>query len=277
VVALAVPVRVEILSGASVADQVRLRRLLSALPLFSPTESTWERMESWLVAASRAGQHFGVADLLIAALAVEQSARVGGLGFRTDGAAWFFGGVRARVSGLASRVRGPPLPASLTAGQVSWLRVAPRGTRGAAPESCSRVSGFGSRASGFGFSVPGCGFRTTGTRLWARESSSDAGIRDQGPATASPSPCRSKRRPGTRLWGPPSRNRVHAIGLPAPGPRNRVRGLGFGVPGPRHRSRSRGLGSGPGTSSPVRRPDPECTDSKTESLDSKPASRDSRP
>jgi len=75
-VALAIPVRVEILSGASVADQARLRRVLSALPLFSPTGPTWERMESWLAPASRAGQHFGVADLLIAALAVEQSARV---------------------------------------------------------------------------------------------------------------------------------------------------------------------------------------------------------
>jgi predicted nucleic acid-binding protein len=75
-VALAVPVRVEILSGASVSDQARLRRVLSALPLFFPSEATWKLMESWLGPASRAGQRFGVADLLIGALAVEQSARV---------------------------------------------------------------------------------------------------------------------------------------------------------------------------------------------------------
>jgi predicted nucleic acid-binding protein len=72
-VALVAPVRVEILSGASVSNRARLRRTLSALPILFPDESTWELMESWLDSATRAGEHFGVADLLIAALAVEQA------------------------------------------------------------------------------------------------------------------------------------------------------------------------------------------------------------
>jgi predicted nucleic acid-binding protein len=75
-VALAAPVRVEILSGASVADRARLRRVLSALPTLFPSQSTWRLMESWLDTATRAGERFGVADLLIAALAVEQAVPV---------------------------------------------------------------------------------------------------------------------------------------------------------------------------------------------------------
>ena len=75
-VALAAPIRIEILSGASLSDGKRLRRVLSALPVFFPTEATWELMDSWVDAATRAGAHFGVADLLIAALANEQTAAV---------------------------------------------------------------------------------------------------------------------------------------------------------------------------------------------------------
>jgi predicted nucleic acid-binding protein len=75
-VALAGPVRVEVLVGASLRDRPRLRRLLSALPTFYPGDSTWDLIESWLDTASRAGNQFGFADLLIGALAAQQGAAV---------------------------------------------------------------------------------------------------------------------------------------------------------------------------------------------------------
>ena len=75
-VAMAAPVRVEILSGASASDLPRLRRVLSALPLFHPTTETWTRIESWIERAVRAGQRFGVADLLIASLAADRAFEV---------------------------------------------------------------------------------------------------------------------------------------------------------------------------------------------------------
>jgi predicted nucleic acid-binding protein len=75
-VALAAPVRIEILIGSSLQDRPRLRRMLSALPTFYPADSTWVLIESWLDKASKAGEQFGFADLLIAALAVQQGAAV---------------------------------------------------------------------------------------------------------------------------------------------------------------------------------------------------------
>ena len=75
-VALAAPVRIEILSGASAADLPRLRRVLSALPVFRPTDATWDRLEGWVEKAVRVGRRFGVADLLIAGLAAENDLEV---------------------------------------------------------------------------------------------------------------------------------------------------------------------------------------------------------
>lgn len=70
-VAITPPVRIELLGGSSATDLPRLRRVLSALSLFSPSADTWERVEGWVEKAVPAGRRFGMADLLIAAVATE--------------------------------------------------------------------------------------------------------------------------------------------------------------------------------------------------------------
>ncbi len=75
-VILAAPVRIEILSGASRRDRAALRRTLSALPVAFPQEQTWRRMEDWVARADDAGHRFGVADLLIGAIAADHDGEV---------------------------------------------------------------------------------------------------------------------------------------------------------------------------------------------------------
>lgn len=75
-VAMAVPVRVELLVGAPRTDRPRLRRTLSALPIFYPSQDTWGRIEGWLDSISASGQQFGMGDLLIAAIAADHEASV---------------------------------------------------------------------------------------------------------------------------------------------------------------------------------------------------------
>ncbi len=75
-VALAVPVRIEILSGASTRNLPSLKRVLSALPLFYPTDESWARIDTWVEIGLRSGERFGFGDLLIAAIAVDHEASV---------------------------------------------------------------------------------------------------------------------------------------------------------------------------------------------------------
>ena len=70
-VAIAIPIRIEILSGARRGQQAQLRRTLSALPTLYPTAATWRRIEDWLVRIKSSGDWFGVGDLLIAGIGAE--------------------------------------------------------------------------------------------------------------------------------------------------------------------------------------------------------------
>lgn len=69
--AISRPVRIELLMGLGRRRLPRFRKLISAVPVYDPSAETWERIESWVAAASRKGERFGLADLVIAAIAVE--------------------------------------------------------------------------------------------------------------------------------------------------------------------------------------------------------------
>lgn len=75
-VALALPVRIELVTGVAAKNRRALRRGLSALPVLRPTDETWLLLEQFVPRAVDAGQHFKIADLLIAALAQEMGALV---------------------------------------------------------------------------------------------------------------------------------------------------------------------------------------------------------
>jgi predicted nucleic acid-binding protein len=79
-VALAVPVRMELMAGVSRKDRPAFARALTALPVLFPSADTWALAESWIAPASHAGHHFAVSDLLVAAAAAE----VGGLVWSLD-------------------------------------------------------------------------------------------------------------------------------------------------------------------------------------------------
>ena len=70
-VALAVPVYLEVLTGATRENRSRLHGLLSALPIFYPTRETWTRVEGWIPVATERGHRFGIMDLVIASIAAE--------------------------------------------------------------------------------------------------------------------------------------------------------------------------------------------------------------
>jgi predicted nucleic acid-binding protein len=61
-------------------DRAALMRSLRALPVVVPTEHSWQQVETWIERAARAGDRFGLSDLLVAALADE----LGGLVWSLD-------------------------------------------------------------------------------------------------------------------------------------------------------------------------------------------------
>lgn len=75
-VAVALPVRFELMSGVKKKQRAGFRRALSALPVLRPTDETFRLLESWIEPAADAGFRFGVTDLTIAALAHELEALV---------------------------------------------------------------------------------------------------------------------------------------------------------------------------------------------------------
>jgi predicted nucleic acid-binding protein len=77
---VALPVRLELLSGLGRRDRAVLRKGLTGIPIAVPTEATWAIVERWIDSAADAGQRFGVMDLLIAAVAHE----LGGLVWSLD-------------------------------------------------------------------------------------------------------------------------------------------------------------------------------------------------
>ena len=79
-VALALPVRLELWSGVARKDRQAFSVAHAALPILVPTEETWAPLMGWVESAVDAGESFGIADLLIAALATE----IGGLVWSLD-------------------------------------------------------------------------------------------------------------------------------------------------------------------------------------------------
>ena len=79
-VSLALPVRLELLAGISRSERKVLKRRLAAFPQLHPTEDTWQRLPQWIEHAADAGDHFGLADLLIASMTAE----IGGLVWSLD-------------------------------------------------------------------------------------------------------------------------------------------------------------------------------------------------
>ena len=79
-VALALPVRLELVAGLRKQDRASFVRALSGLPVLVPSEDTWRLIERWIPAAADKGHRFSVTDLLIGGLAAE----IGGLVWSRD-------------------------------------------------------------------------------------------------------------------------------------------------------------------------------------------------
>ena len=79
-VALALPVRHELMAGVARKDRSAFKRALEALLVVVPSEDTWRIIGSWIEPAADAGHRFAITDLLIAGLAHE----LGGLVWSLD-------------------------------------------------------------------------------------------------------------------------------------------------------------------------------------------------
>jgi predicted nucleic acid-binding protein len=75
-VALALPVRLELMAGVARRDRSAFRRALTALPVIVPSEETWQTIERWIEPAADTGHRFAVTDLVIAGLAHDIGALV---------------------------------------------------------------------------------------------------------------------------------------------------------------------------------------------------------
>lgn len=79
-VALALPVRLELLGGIAGHQRRAFLRSFAALPQLHPTEETWRTLPAWIERAADAGETFAIPDLLIAASTTE----IGGLVWSLD-------------------------------------------------------------------------------------------------------------------------------------------------------------------------------------------------
>ncbi len=75
-VALAAPVRSELLMGVDGARRKSLAEALGALPVLYPSDETWRTLDAWSERASAAGHFFSLGDLLIGILASDAGALV---------------------------------------------------------------------------------------------------------------------------------------------------------------------------------------------------------
>jgi predicted nucleic acid-binding protein len=75
-VALPVPVRSELLMGASGVTRKQLAERLGALTVLYPTDDTWRTLDSWTERASRSGHTFSVVDLMVGILASDVDALI---------------------------------------------------------------------------------------------------------------------------------------------------------------------------------------------------------
>lgn len=79
-IALARPVRLELLAGIARHQRKAFLSQFGALPQLVATEGTWQPLPGWIERAADAGDRFTISDLLIASLAAE----IGGLVWSLD-------------------------------------------------------------------------------------------------------------------------------------------------------------------------------------------------